>query len=158
MSDQPAPCSAPEASQFEFWLGNWNLSWPAEQTGGEPGSTATGTNRIEYRFGNCVVEENFATSDGAFQGHSVSVYDPNAGRWKQTWVDNTGGYLLFEGGMAGDEMELRTATVERDGERIVQRMVFSEISGDSLTWRWQGSRDGGESWNDLWTIDYVRSG
>lgn len=156
MSDQPAPCSSPEASQFDFWIGEWDLSWPAEQTGGEAGETGTGTNRIEHRLGGCVVEESFATTDGKFLGHSVSVYDTNAGVWKQTWVDNTGGYLLFEGGIRGGQMELRTAVVEQDSERIVQRMVFTEVAESSIVWRWQGSRDDGESWNDLWTITYRR--
>ena len=156
MTDQPPPCSSPEASQFDFWVGEWDLSWPADQTGGESGGTATGTNRIQHRFGNCVIEENFSSTDGSFLGHSVSVYDPDAGVWKQTWVDNVGGYLLFEGGMKDGFMELRTPVVEQDGEQVVQRMVFTEVTDDSLVWRWQGSRDGGNSWNDLWTISYFR--
>ncbi len=53
-------------------------------------------------------------------------------------------------------MELRTAVTHKDGDRIVQRMVFSDITNTSLTWHWQGSRDGGESWTERWTISYER--
>ena len=156
MTEATQPCSTLEASQFDFWLGEWDLRWPAEQTGGKPGGMATGTNVITRRFGNCVVEENFATSDESFLGHSVSVYDEGTGSWRQTWVDSSGGYLLFEGGMVGDEMELRTEVVEENGEQIVRRMVFTDIEESSLTWHWQRSADGGETWNELWTIAYAR--
>lgn len=156
MTSAPKPCSSAAARQFDFWLGEWDLTWPAEQTGGEPGDTGTGTNRLDRLFGDCAIEENFSTSDGRFQGRSLSVYDEEAGLWRQTWVDSSGGYLVFSGGLVGDEMELRTAAVERNGESLVNRMVFSGITTDSLTWHWQGSRDGGQSWNELWTISYTR--
>lgn len=156
MAKSSTPCDSPEVSQFDFWLGDWNLSWPAEQTGGRPGERAIGTNRIERLFGQCVVEENFTTADGSLRGRSLSVFDPEAGLWRQTWVDNTGGYLLFSGGFDGENMELRTSEVEREGHTIVNRMVFRAISETSLRWDWQGSRTGGATWTDLWTIAYTR--
>ena len=156
MTSPPAPCTHTETSQFDFWLGEWDLTWPAEQTGGRTGETAFGTNRIGRLFGRCAVEENFATEDASFLGRSLSVYDSGSGMWRQTWVDNTGTYLLVSGSYDGEVMELRTAVVERDGESIMQRMVFSEMKENSLHWEWQGSRDAGNHWNDLWTISYSR--
>lgn len=156
MTESPAPCSSQEARQFDFWLGEWDLSWPAEQTGGEGDERGTGTNHIERLFGDCAIEENFATDDGGFQGHSVSVYDSAAGIWRQTWVDSAGAYLSFTGNLDGEVMELRTEPVERDGQTVVSRMIFTDITPDSLEWAWQGSRDGGESWADQWNISYRR--
>ena len=156
MSDTTQPCSQPESRQLDFWLGNWDLSWPAEQTGGEPGETATGTNSITQLFGDCVIEENFATADGRFRGHSVSVYDVRTEQWRQTWVDNMGGYLVFTGGFEDGSMVLRTPPTERDGTTYVHRMVFSDIENDSLTWRWQNTVDDGATWQDVWTISYNR--
>lgn len=156
MTAPSTPCSSPEARQFDFWLGEWDLSWPAEQTSGQAGEVGHGTNTITRLFGDCVIEENFAFADQSFLGRSVSVYDAQAGMWRQTWVDNQGGYLMFVGNYDGETMELRTPTVEQDGEWLVQRMVFSNIERDSLNWDWQGSRDGGETWNDLWNVTYQR--
>ncbi|MGD2061127.1 MAG: DUF1579 family protein [Acidimicrobiia bacterium] len=156
MTDEQRPCSSAEARQFDFWLGEWQLSWPAEQAGGEPGERQTGTNRITRMFDDCVIEENFATDDERFRGHSVSVYDEKAKCWRQTWVDSSGGYLVFTGNYDGETMELRTTPEERAHETVVQRMVFSDITDDSLEWSWQGSRDGGDTWNDLWNISYQR--
>ncbi|HEX6222236.1 MAG TPA: DUF1579 family protein [Acidimicrobiia bacterium] len=156
MTSPAQPCASPKARQLDFWLGEWDLSWPAEQAGGEQGERQTGYNRITKLFGDCVIEENFTTDDASFRGHSVSVYDEKAGMWRQTWVDSAGGYLAFTGSFDGKTMELRTEPSERDGETVVQRMVFSDIADDSLEWAWQGSRDGGETWNDLWNISYRR--
>ena len=84
------------------------------------------------------------------------MFDTENGLWRQTWVDNTGGYLLFSGDFDGENMELRTSEVERGDETIVNRMVFHNIGEMSLQWDWQGSRNGGETWTDLWTIAYTR--
>lgn len=119
MSTKATPCSSPEARQLDFWLGEWDLTWPAEQTGGEAGETLTGTNRISRLFGECVIEENFATADGGFLGRSLSMYDEKAGLWRQTWVDSSGAYLVFTGSFDGEGMELRTEPVERDRKRHV---------------------------------------
>ena len=54
---QPA-CSQPEAHQFDFWVGTWDLTWPAG--GGQP--AGKGVNTITRTFDGCVVQENF---DGA---------------------------------------------------------------------------------------------
>ena len=155
MSD--GPCSSPEARQFDFWLGEWDLSWPAEQTGGEAGQRLTGRNSITRLFDDCVIEENFTTHDGGFRGHSVSVFDEKAGLWRQTWVDSAGSYLAFTGGLESGEMILSTDPVERDGAPVVNRMVFFEMMADSLEWSWQRSTDEGESWSDLWNISYRRT-
>ena len=157
MTSRTPPCSSSEARQLDFWLGEWKLSWPAEQTGGEAGETGHGINRIKRLFGDCVIEENFATDDGRFNGRSVSVYDESADLWRQTWVDSSGAYLSLTGRFDGRTMELRTEPVEREDETVLNRMVFQDITTDSLLWRWQGSRNGGETWNDLWTISYTRA-
>lgn len=146
-------CQSTEARQFDFWLGEWDLTWPAEQTGGEPGTTMNGTNRITSLFGPCVIEENFATADGRFKGRSLSVYDEPCGRWRQTWVDSSGSYIALTGSMEDDEMILTTESTEED---VVSRMVFTDITLDSLLWRWQKSTDGGQTWTDAWTITYRR--
>lgn len=148
------PCSSPGAREFDFWLGEWDLSWPAEQTGGEPGERLTGRNSITRLFENCVIEENFTTHDGGFRGHSVSVYDEKGAIWRQTWVDSAGSYLSFTGGYDGEVMVLSSAPADRDGETVVNRMVFSDITPDSLEWAWQRSADDGANWTDLWNISY----
>ena len=90
-----------------------------------------------------------------FQGLSFSVYDRNAGCWKQTWVDSEGSYLDFVGSFADGVMELRRSG-ECDDAGSVFRMRWENIEPNSLDWSWQRSVDGGETWTTLWAIEYSR--
>jgi len=145
---QPASCEASAARQFDFWVGTWTLRW---------GEDGYGTNVIERILGGCVIEENFVgrMPDGLFRGKSVSVYDARQQQWKQTWVDDRGGYLDFTGGFEEGRMVLQRETV-RDGKPLLQRMVWYNISADELDWNWEKSEDGGETWTTLWKIHYTR--
>ena len=145
MPDQP--CSAPEARQFDFWLGEWDLTW---------GEGERGTNTISAILGDCVILEKF---DGApaieFQGMSVSVFNQRTSLWHQTWVDSSGGYLDFTGSFKEGVMILsREATV--DGRPVQQRMVWYNITAKSLDWNWERSSDAGKTWEIVWHIQYSR--
>ena len=151
-----SPCSHPFSNQFDFWLGEWEGSWPGGQMGTPEGETGNATNSISKKLGDCVVFEQFQWVKGAFEGKSFSVYDPNRDVWQQTWVDNQGGYLVFSGKYQDGKMELRTAELERQGEKSISRMVFVNITENSFDWNWQRSVDGGKTWIDLWNIHYKR--
>jgi hypothetical protein len=150
------PCEAPDASQFDFWLGEWDLSWPAEQSGGKTGDIGKGTNSITKMFGRCVIREDFHSLDAGLRGHSVSVYNLSKERWQQTWVDDQGSYLLFSGKLKGGQMVLQTEPFQRGEKTLINRMVFRNITPDSLDWDWQTSADGEKTWKDLWKIHYAK--
>ncbi len=142
----PPPCSAPEFRQLDFWVGTWDLTW---------GEDGRGTNVIERAYDDCVILERF--DGGDFEGMSMSTWVPAIGAWRQTWVDNQGGYLEFVGGWEDDRMVL-SRTTTRDGKEISQRMVFHDIGENSLLWDWESSEDGEKSWKTLWQIRYRRRG
>lgn len=151
------PCASLEARQLDFWLGEWDLTWPA----GAKGVVERGHNSVRRTFDGCVVEEHF-TGDpkmqgGKLVGMSVSVWVPAARVWKQTWVDNQGGYLDFTGGQAdGGAFILQREGRAPDGSALRQRMVFKNITRDSFDWMWERSTDGGKSWQLVWPIHYAR--
>ncbi|RMF57091.1 MAG: DUF1579 domain-containing protein [Calditrichaeota bacterium] len=151
------PCDLPEGKQLDFWLGHWELSWPAEQFGGTPGTLQHGTNTVTKILDNCIIYESFRFPDGNFNGHSFSVYDARSHQWKQTWVDNKGSYLLFTGEFKDGKMILSTAPYTRNGKTFISRMVFRNITSDSFDWDWQRSSDNGKTWQDMWNIHYQRS-
>jgi hypothetical protein len=146
----PNPCAAPEQKQFDFWVGEWDASWPGQKQG----EVLKGTNSIKRVLDSCIVEENF--SGGPLKGHSVSVYVPRAGKWKQTWVDNQGSYLDFVGEFKDGQMTLWREATKPDGTKIMQRMVFKNIKSDSFDWSWEASQDGGKTWQVQWPIHYQR--
>lgn len=147
------PCAAPEQKQFDFWVGEWELTWPSEKAG----ETGHGGNNIKRIMGGCVVEERFTGGDSMhLRGMSVSTFVTRAGKWKQTWVDNEGGYLDFVGEFKDGQMILSREGVAPGGAKILQRMVWKNISPKELDWSWEFSKDGGKSWEVQWPIHYKR--
>ncbi len=137
--------------QFDFWLGEWALTW--EDHG-------RGHNSVTKILGDRIIREKFTTlhddkSDTPFQGMSVSVYNEATNQWKQTWVDNQGNYLDFVGGFKDGQMILSRETII-EGKPARQRVIWENIQADSLDWLWQRSDDGGQSWQTLWHIHYSR--
>jgi hypothetical protein len=142
-SAPPYTCDSPAARQFDFWVGDWEFNGPS---GG-------GINRVSKILDNCVVFENF--SGTPLKGQSLSVFDRATQKWKQTWVDNTAGYLDFSGGFADGRMIL-AREFEKDGKKVAQRMVWFDIQADKFQWNWERSDDDGKTWKVLWHIDYKR--
>lgn len=144
-------------SYFDFWVGEWELSWTDGQ--GNPGS---GVNRIIKTLDSVVIQENFEALEGrliGYKGKSFSVYNPQQETWHQAWVDNQGGYIDLKGEMQGNKRIFMTAPRELpQGGSIISRMVFYDIQKDSFTWDWESSRDGGETWTLNWRINYKRNG
>lgn len=145
---QSSPCASAEFHQMDFWLGSWDARWEAS-----PNMPAgAGTNVVTRDFGGCVIHEHF---DGAgMHGESWSLYQARAGMWRQTWVDDQGGYFALRGGADGDDFVLTVYSIANNAP--VQRMVFEDIAPASFTWRWQSSPDAGGTWTDAWVIHYVR--
>ena len=145
-------CDSPESKQLDFWVGEWELSYAGP--GGKP---VESRNRITKILDGCAVLEEFAGGAGTpLKGHSVSTFDSATRRWKQTWVDNTGSYLDFVGGIEGGNMVF-AREAERQGKKIRQRMVFQDVQRDSLKWLWQRSDDEGRTWTTQWEIGYRRA-
>jgi len=147
------PCAAAEQRQLDFWVGEWDATWP----GNKEGEMQHGTNSIKRVLDGCVVEENFSGgADMHLRGRSVSIFDTNSGKWKQTWVDNEGGYLDFVGEFKDGQMILGREVTRRDGTKALQRMVYKNIGPDDFDWSWEGSKDGGKTWQVQWPIHYKR--
>ena len=142
------PCSSPEASQFDFWVGEWN-AYSAD--------TLTATNKIYKVMDGCTVQENFESPKSAYTGKSWSVYNLQTKLWQQTWVDNQGGYIVLTGSFENNKMTLATAPRKiKNGKEVIERMVFSNITKESFDWDWEATVDNGSTWKNNWHIHYVR--
>jgi hypothetical protein len=135
------------ARQFDFWLGDWDVAWGDDQRA---------RNRIEAILDGAVIQEQFdGTPATPLRGMSVSVYRPQTGEWRQTWVDNQGNYWAFTGLFADGRMILATDDT-RDGRPVKLRMVWHTIAPNALDWSWERSDDGGQTWQPLWQLHYTR--
>jgi len=149
---KPNPCTIAEQRQFDFWIGEWDLTWPGQKSG----EIGHGSNSIKRILDGCVVQESFSAQDQHLRGTSVSTFDARARKWKQTWVDNEGGYLDFVGEFKDGQLILQREAIGKDGTKMLQRMVWKNISANELDWSWDASRDGGKTWQVQWPIHYRR--
>jgi hypothetical protein len=152
-----APCSTPEYRQLDFWVGDWDLKWDAIE-----GSVPAGAGKniiTKSEFGTCVIQENFSSpAFGGVKGMSVSTYFAPAAKWRQTWVDNGGGYFALVGG----PVEGKSYSFELVNSRLSEtephlRMIWEDVTEDSLTWRWQNRASETDNWKDGWVIKYTRA-
>lgn len=149
---QATGCDSPRSHELDFWVGDWDLEWTAQ------GKTLHGHNRISKILDGCAVLEEFDGAPGnALKGRSMSALDATTGEWRQTWVDNSGAYLEFHGGLAEGRMVL-SREFTRGGKKVMQRMVYDEIRPDGLRWQWQRSLDEGKAWTTMWDVRYRRAG
>ncbi len=131
---------------LDFWLGSWDCSWEGGQ----------GTNTVTRELDGHVVVERFeALGPEPFTGLSVSVPDPATGGWRQTWVDSTGSYWAFVGGLRQDGTFVLGTPDRVDADQLYKRMIFSDIGPDGFAWRWEGSPDR-RTWTEKWAITYRR--
>jgi hypothetical protein len=139
------------ASDFDFWLGEWRVSWQQD------GEERHGRNVITRSFDGRVVEERFDGRPGVeLQGMSVNVLDEQGDRWLQTWVDDAGNYFHLEGALDDGAMVLLCDRHNAAQPDARYRMRFFDIQPDSLAWTWERSLDGGTTFDVLWRLDYAR--
>lgn len=149
-----AACSSGEYRQLDFWVGDWIATWSKPD-----GTTGTGRNRITRdEYGSCVITEHFTADDGSMKGHSVSTYLAPAREWRQTWVDDQGGYFDLVGGpLPGAGQRFYFETFRRHPSAPFARMVWEDVTRDKFTWRWQKKAGANDSWSDSWVIRYTRA-
>ena len=137
-----------DSALFDFWVGDWDLVWVNAD-----GSKSFGTTKIEKTLDNKVIQENFRDPSGGLKGTSISVFDNKLKTWHQAWADNQGGYYDFEGAVEAGKPIFRTKEINQ----IIQRMIFYNITPNSLTWDWEITKDGGKTWALQWQIFYSKS-
>src|SRR5262245_50795540 len=144
---RPDPCAAPDSRQFDFWLGEWEVSTPD----GQP----AGTNRITPIYG-CVLDESWK-GRGGFEGQSFNRYDARRGVWHQTWVDNSGGILMIEGAFRDGVMTLSDATLpgKKDPKRM-NEITWTPNADGTVRQHWRVSTDGGATWTTAFDGKYVK--
>ena len=134
-----APCSTPAHSQFDFWVGDWEVySTTAD--------TVVGHNTIKKILGGCVVEENWTGGTG-FQGKSFNTYNVQDSTWNQVWVDMGGATYHFKGKFTDNVMQMKGKSPGRNGQMVLFDMSYHPQEDGAVRQIWKMSTDGGKNWN-----------
>jgi hypothetical protein len=145
--------------QLDFWVGDWDVVVKARPKPDAPWVEQRGRNRVTRVLDGCGIEESFSATGGAsgdWAGKSLSRFVDAEGKWRQTWIDDGGGYMPFVGEKRGGDVVLVGEPKTALGVTTVMRMVFTNITEDSFLWRWEASKDGGSAWETKMTIEYRR--
>jgi len=140
-----------DQTSFDFWIGEWELEW---QKG--DGTTGQGTNSIVRILDGKAIQENFEDPGSGFKGMSLSVFNTTTKKWHQAWADNAGGYFSFTGSISDGNPVFSTTPVKQGEKKVMQRMLFKDITKDSLVWDWEKTEDDGAHWKLQWRIHYKR--
>ncbi len=144
----PAPCTAADHREFDFWLGAWDVTTPD----GEP----AGTNRIESVLGGCALLEHWEGRGGA--GKSLTLYVAADRQWNQTWVDAAGNRVVLTGGLDGSRMVLRNAWTGADGARMRSELSWTPQPDGAVRQVWRQSPDDGATYRTTFDGIYRRRG
>ena len=141
--------SRPESRQLDFWVGDWNV----EETGA-PGKTIASSHE-EKIIGGCVLLESY-TEGAEYTGKSMNFYDPVLKKWRQTWVDSTGGVSEFRGELQGGALQLEGESHTANGKLVLRKMVLTPLGPDRVRQHSEASIDGGKTWKTNYDYTYVR--
>lgn len=146
-ADDDLKCDAPEYRQLDFWIGQWNV---IDQTTGKQ----VGTSQITKVLQGCVILESWSGQDG-FQGHSLNLYNREAKRWQQVWMDSRGQRIDFTGELLSDGMHYEGPF--RSGEKqVLARMKFLKAAEGRVRQLWEQSTDQGKTWKVLFDGIYIK--
>jgi hypothetical protein len=132
-------CTGAEHRQFDFWIGDWDVTLP--------NGNKAGTNRIQSINAGCGLREEWTGARGS-TGTSLNAFDASSGRWHQTWIGSDATLLLLDGELRDGTMELSGTTIGADGAKTLHRIRWTPMGGSPPTVRqlWESSTDGGKTW------------
>lgn len=147
------PCVyAPEYAQFDFWVGDWDVT--------SAGALA-GTSHVEKILSDCVIFENWAGTSGV-TGKSFNMWDSTRGEWRQSWYDSSGTVTEYHAPAKADGKLVFVADSllpGSDGKLVPtkQRMTFFD-QGGTVRQLGENSSDGGKTWSVAFDLVYTRRG
>jgi hypothetical protein len=139
-------CASPEHRQFDFWIGDWEVS---------ANGKVAGVNRIERILDGCGLLESWRGTSG-FRGNSLNFYDATRKLWHQTWTDTSGLALSLDGTFAGGSMVLAGTRFDTERrETVHDRITWTPLPDGTVRQLWEASTDG-KAWTTVFDGLYAR--
>ncbi|PIB36955.1 hypothetical protein BFP72_16865 [Reichenbachiella sp. 5M10] len=122
-------CCTVQHGQFDFWLGEWNVSSPENKVLGQSSVT-----KMEK---DCIVREEWSGASGV-TGRSFNYYDVEESTWKQLWLDSGGSNLNLTGEFKDGSMVLQSGL--KRGKKIswyYDRITWTKIDNNTVSQMWE---------------------
>ena len=153
----PAPVAPREATQFDFLLGQWDLTVKlapsnlGQRIHGTP--KVTGVWKAWRGFDGWGVEDELRLLDASANPvallHSVRLYDNAAKRWNISGADAYRAHFTSANAeWKNGEMIVMAKGVDQGGKAYVHRNWFYAISATGFKYQQDRSQDDGRSWDE----------
>jgi hypothetical protein len=152
MPQRPAGCTAAENRQFDFWLGEWDVS-PSVATSGMIIAEST----ISLHDQGCVIMENWRPFASG-HGHSLNIYDASDQSWHQVWMDATGRRTEYRGTFQDGVLRMDNLNPgpDQNGDPQRLRMNFRALDANTVR-QWGETFDAAANqWVVSWDLTYRR--
>jgi len=149
MSRRAFPCEHdPVFSEFDFWVGQWDVH--------DKAGTLQGENVIERAERGCVMIENWTSASGG-TGMSINYLDKVGGDWVQVWNSAGGTQIQIRGGMTEDGM-LLTGTIHYVANGITApfRGLWTPLPDGRVRQYFEQADEDGQDWTPWFEGYYTR--
>jgi hypothetical protein len=155
------PAATGRAGDFDFLAGSWRIAnrrLKQRWTANPEWELFDGDSTCWSVLGGLGSIEDLRIPAGQPRGLGIRLLDTKRGLWSDHWSSSASGVVSppmwgsFEGGVGSF-----IATDESDGDiAIWSRGVWDRITPTSCRWHQAFSRDGGQTWEDNWFMDWTR--
>ena len=153
----PSVTAPPDASQFDFLVGQWDITVRPQATGlaqrihGAP--RLTGIWKAWRGLDNWGVEDEMRIVDGSGNplalARSIRVFDAHARRWSQTTLDvYRARFTSGTAEWAGNIMTVTSRSTDQEGRAYVNRTRFTDITPTGFRMQQDRSFDDGRTWTE----------
>jgi hypothetical protein len=153
----PATTAPREASQFDFLVGQWEITVRPLATGlaqrihGSP--RLLGTWKAWRAMDNWGIEDEMRIVDGSGNpsslSHTLRVFDAAARKWSYTTVDVYRGRITTASGeWQNNRMVLSSRGTDNEGRTYQNRSTFSDITPNGFKFQQDRSFDEGRTWTE----------
>jgi hypothetical protein len=148
---------------FDFFMGRWTVRHrrlKERLRGCEEWDEFEGTVAARPLWGGQanVDELEADTASGPLRGLTLRIYEPASRQWRLYWANGAKGILDQPMvGAFGDDGRGEFFSHELfEGQGVLVRYVWSDITPTSCHWEQAFSPDGGRTWETNWVMDFTR--
>ena len=128
-------CCTDKHSEFDFWIGQWNVT--------NPDGSAAGVNVIDKIQDKCILRENWTSATPGFTGTIHNFYNLANQQWEQIWLANQGQSLHLKGQRIGNQMILKTdKATNAEGITFYHQVTWTKNDDGSVRQLWETYAEG----------------
>lgn len=155
------PCPAEAYHQFDFWIGDWDVTNRFLQADTTWAVVGHATNRVYPVLNGCAIIEHWEGNMGPrpIRGFSIRAYDAVKEKWVLVlnWPSpNRAGFGLLEGVFTHGRGEFFSEGTNQQGQPMLTRYSFSDINEQTFRWDAAYSTSKGREWYTNWIMEFSR--